>query len=138
MGRGANKTFGVLASTAAPGQDAHSPHNVDRYLLGSAGIWWYFQRVTMFQLDRISAGTPSASSADLSWQETVKGYALPQVSVEQISFSQPSCFRSFEPRLSTRSIPKGERPGRKQGPEHNSHKSLSIAVAAARNVVRHS
>lgn len=79
------------------------------------------------------AGMRDASTASLSYAGTVGAKGLVRQSVEGDALWHSSCFRSTRLQTSTRS--KGVRPGRKLGPEGQSHKSLNFAVVADRNVV---
>jgi hypothetical protein len=84
--------------------------------------------MTVTRDDYLQAGMHLASTAALScagtitsaWKDTER------------SDRQPRCFRLFR-QASAPLV--GERPGRKLGPEDNSHISLSFAVCPAGNVV---
>jgi hypothetical protein len=87
--------------------------------------------MTMFRHDDLLAGMHAASTVVLSCAGTISTNASVWMQTERRGLSQPRCFRSFR----QPSAPLGGvRPGRKQGPEENSHKYLTFAVCAARNV----
>jgi hypothetical protein len=88
--------------------------------------------MTVFRYDYdLLAGMHAASTAALSCAGTGNAIAAGWMMPERRSSRQPRCFRLF----SQPSAPAvGVRPGRKQGPEENSHKYLSFAVIPARNV----
>lgn len=87
--------------------------------------------MSMIRRDALLAGMRPASTAILSRAESANWYVQALVSVELDGLSQRRRFRSSQP-FSARFV--GERPDRKQGPEDNSHRNLSIAVCADRNV----
>jgi hypothetical protein len=88
--------------------------------------------MTMFRRDYdLLTGMPTASTVALSCVDSISAVAAVWTAEEPRSLQRPRCFRSFR----QRSAPLvGVRPGRKQGPEDNSHKSHSSAVSPARNV----
>ncbi|MCV6992844.1 hypothetical protein H7I87_01080 [Mycobacterium timonense] len=87
--------------------------------------------MTMFRHDDLLAGIPAGSTVALLCAETISVNAAARTMKERLGFSQPMCFRSFR---QPSAPPVGVRPGRKQGPEENSHKYLSLSVCADRNV----
>jgi hypothetical protein len=83
--------------------------------------------MVLTRLDYTQAGMHLASTAALARAGII---TAGRENTER-SDRQPSCFRLFR----QASAPfMGERPGRKLGPEDNSHISLNIAVGPARNV----
>ncbi|WP_454787893.1 hypothetical protein [Mycolicibacterium lutetiense] len=90
--------------------------------------------MTMFCDDYLLlAGMHDASTASLSCAGTVGAKGIARQSVERDALWHPRGFRSTRLQTSTRSM--GARPGRKHGPEEQSHKSLIVAVVAGGNVV---
>jgi len=86
----------------------------------------------MFRHRRLLAGMHAASTAAVSCADIIGASASVSVPTERRDFGQPSCSQSFrEP--SARAM--GVRPGRKNGPEENSHNYLNFAVVPGRNVV---
>src|SRR5438105_2067121 len=101
-----------------------------KYLLASGYHRCYPCFMTVFRHDyALLTGMP-ASTVALSCAGTTNAIAAVWTMQERRSSRQPSCFRlSSQP--STTSV--GLRPGRRQGPDENSHKYLSVAVRPARN-----
>ena len=94
----------------------------------------YRDGVTMFCDEcLLLAGMHDASTVSLSYAGTVGAKGIARQSVERNALWHPRCFRSTRLHTSTRSM--GVRPGRKHGPEEQSHKSLNFAVVAGGNVV---
>ena len=92
----------------------------------------YRDRVTMFRHRRLLAGMHAASTVAVSCADITGTSASVSIPTERRDFGQPRCSHSFrEP--SARAT--GVRPGRKNGPEENSHKYLNFAVVPGRNVV---
>lgn len=104
-----------------------------QYLLGSICRGCYRGHMSTFRYDYDSlAGMPAASTVSLSCADTMSANAAGWTTAEDRDVRKPMCLRL----LRHPSAPAvGACPGRKQGPEEKSHKNLSFAVVAARNVV---
>jgi hypothetical protein len=99
--------------------------------LGSVSQSCYHSFMTMIRNDYLLAGMQTASTVALSCAGTISSNASVWNMSERHGDSRPRRFRSFR----QPSAPVvGESPGRKHGPEDNSHISLSIAVCPAGNV----
>ena len=101
-------------------------------ILGIAGDCCYRKSVTMFCRGYDSlTGMLAASTVALLCAGKNNAKAAVWTLGEPFSFQRPRCFRPFR----QPSAPLvGVRPVRKLGPEDKSHKSLSSAVSAGRNV----
>lgn len=80
--------------------------------------------VTFLHCDRLAEAS-STPTATLSCAGTLGSIARPESSEQSNAFWQPMRFRSFR---RTSAAYSGVRPGRKLGPDDNSHKFHSIAV----------
>jgi hypothetical protein len=106
--------------------------DVLEYLLGGVTHGCYRGSMTVFRHDYdLLTGMHAASTLALSCAGTISAIAAVWTMSERRSSRQPRCFRLFR-QPSAPSV--GVCPGRKQGPEENSHKYLSFAVLPARNV----
>ncbi|MCV7361480.1 hypothetical protein [Mycolicibacterium neworleansense] len=83
--------------------------------------------MTMFCDDDVLAGMRYASAASLSYAGTEGAKGIAWQSVERNALWHRSCFRSIR-------LQNSVRPGRKRGPQEQSHKSLNLVVVADRNV----
>jgi hypothetical protein len=89
--------------------------------------------MTLFRYDDdLLTGMHAASSVVLSCAGAIGTDVAVWTTEDRHDFSRPRCFPSFR-QPSALSV--GVRPGRKQGPEENSHEYLINAVVPARNVV---
>ena len=106
--------------------------DVLEYLLGGVTHGCYRGSMTVFRHDYdLLTGMHAASTVALPCAGTTSAIAAVWTMSERRSSRQPRCFRLFR-QPSAPSV--GVCPGRKQGPEENSHKYLSFAVLPARNV----
>ncbi len=93
----------------------------------------YRHAVTMFcDAYALLAGMHYASTASLSCAGLAGTKGIARQSVVRNALWHRRCFRPTRLQTSTRSV--GARPGRKHGPEEQSHKTLNLTVAADRNV----
>jgi hypothetical protein len=84
--------------------------------------------MTLFRYDEeLRTGMLAASTVALSCVGAMGIDAAVWTTEVRHDLSRRRCFRSF--------LSVGERPGRQQRPEENSHKHLNIAVVPAGNVV---
>jgi hypothetical protein len=124
----------VVAATArvgGRGLDRVRCPGLTQYLLFRGRQGCYRGSMMVFHHDYdLLTGMP-ASTVALSSAGTTSAIAAVGTMLERRSSRQPSCFRlSSDPSAPAVGVCRG----REQGPEENSHKYLSFAVVAARNV----